>query len=670
MLKKLSLKVKLISSFLLVSLIPLFITSIILVNKSSNALEVSAFNQLHAIQSIKKSQIVGYFQERMGDISVLSRNGAVASAMSSFEEAFEKEGDRVRGDLWNSVKAMFGDWMIQYKEEYNYYDLFLIAIDGDIVYSVAEESDLGENVESGNLRNSSLGKCFAKAKREVSFADFEPYAPSNGEPASFVGAPVIYNGKTLGVVALQIPISGINNIMQERTGLGETGETYLIGSDKLMRSDSYLDPTNHSVIASFKNPNLGSVDTEGAREALSGKADQKIIIDYNGNPVLSAYAPLKVGDANWAILAEIDKAEAFAPIKVLTTSIILLSLIFAAIIIMIAWAFSASIAKPLRNIFSGLKSFSDQELAHTTEQFKDIINGLDSGSEQVSAASVQLSSSSQSLSEGASEQASNIEEISSSLEEMSSMTRQNADNTNQADIHAKDSVNAMDALNDAMIHIKNSSDETAKIVKTIDEIAMQTNLLALNAAVEAARAGDAGKGFAVVAEEVRGLAQRAAEAAKTTADLIEESQKNAEQGADNTIKVKESLEKVSNIIAEVSSASKEQAQGIEQVNAAISQMDKVTQQNAANSEETASSSEELSAQANALKGVVNSLGQIVGITSNKKSNSLRKLSDRKLHTPIYEERRGSVIKTIPSHKTIISPEDMIPFDDHDELKEF
>jgi methyl-accepting chemotaxis protein len=238
--------------------------------------------------------------------------------------------------------------------------------------------------------------------------------------------------------------------------------------------------------------------------------------------------------------------------------------------------------------------------------------------EQVTSASNQISSGSQSLAQGANEQASSLEEVSSSLEEMASMTKQNADNATQAkslsgeaDENAKVGTEAMLRMSSAINKIKESSDQTAKIVKTIDEIAMQTNLLALNAAVEAARAGEAGRGFAVVAEEVRNLAQRSAQAAKNTADMISESVKNADDGVKIADEVSQSFEsiatsakKVNDLIAEIAAASQEQSQGIDQVNSAVAQMDKVTQQNAANSEESASAAEELSSQAEELKTMI------------------------------------------------------------------
>jgi methyl-accepting chemotaxis protein len=249
---------------------------------------------------------------------------------------------------------------------------------------------------------------------------------------------------------------------------------------------------------------------------------------------------------------------------------------------------------------------------------------------QVSSASQQIASGSQNLAQGANEQASSLEEVSASLEEMASMTRQNADNAlaaknlaNEADGNTRTGLDAMGKMSSAINKIKESSDQTAKIVKTIDEIAMQTNLLALNAAVEAARAGEAGRGFAVVAEEVRNLAQRSAQAAKNTADMIAESVRNAGDGvaivdsvAVSLDKIAGSIRKVNDLIGEIAAASKEQSQGIKEVNEAVVQMDKVTQQNAANAEESASSSEELSSQAEELQGMVGqfrirSTGQVI-----------------------------------------------------------
>jgi methyl-accepting chemotaxis protein len=260
-----------------------------------------------------------------------------------------------------------------------------------------------------------------------------------------------------------------------------------------------------------------------------------------------------------------------------------------------------------------------------TRPVNRIIDGLNEGSDQVASASGQVSSASQSMAEGASEQAASIEETSSSMEEMASMTKNNAENAGTADGLMKEANqvvatanDSMDRLTVSMKDISKASEETSKIIKTIDEIAFQTNLLALNAAVEAARAGEAGAGFAVVADEVRNLAMRAAEAAKNTAQLIEGTVKKVNDGSqlvtatnEAFTKVAQSSAKVGDLIAEISAASREQSGGIDQVNVAITEMDKVVQQNAANAEESASAAEEMNAQAEQLREYVNDLVMLV-----------------------------------------------------------
>jgi methyl-accepting chemotaxis protein len=293
------------------------------------------------------------------------------------------------------------------------------------------------------------------------------------------------------------------------------------------------------------------------------------------------------------------------------------------------------------------------------------IIALSAGAHQVAAASLQVSAASQSLAEGATEQAAGLEETSSSMEEMSSMTRQNAQNARQADSISSDCMTASQAgsramakMQQAIDEVEKSSQETARIIKVIDEIAFQTNLLALNAAVEAARAGEAGKGFAVVAEEVRNLAMRSAEAARNTSELIERSVKNSRNGAEITAQVASSLEeiltgvqKTTELVAEISAASQEQSQGIDQINVALTQMDKVTQQNAANAEESASASEELAAQAEETGNLVTQLSSLAGGAGRQatpKPNPQRKTSRTSYQHNAFHQIAGSASSRKPA----------------------
>ncbi|MGD8453229.1 MAG: methyl-accepting chemotaxis protein [Phycisphaerae bacterium] len=508
----------------------------------------------------------------------------------------------------------------KYVETYGYYDLFLLNPDGYCFYTVCHEADYQTNLVSGKYADSGLGSVVHQALQngQFGFADFQPYAPSNGTPAAFIAQPVIDHGTTQVVVALQLPLEGINDIMSLRSGMGETGETYLVGPDKLMRSDSYLDPTHHSVVASFQNPGRGAVDTESTQAALAGDAAARIIIDYNGNPVLSAFAPVDVLGVRWALIAEIDEAEALAAVKSmrataaavgtsLMTWVAAIAGIAGVLVTIVSLIVARGITRPFQAIFRGLKSFSTHELRATSRAFNEIIDGMGDSVEQVSDAAGQVSSASQQLAEGASEQASSLEETSSALEEMAAMTRTNASNAMQAADLANDASGAANHGEQTMGAINESSDQISRIIKVIEEIAFQTNLLALNAAVEAARAGEHGKGFAVVAEEVRHLAQRSSQAARETTDLISSSVGRAREGTEAIETIVGAVSKVNDLLSGIAQASQEQAQGVEQINTAVNQMDKVTQQNAAGAEESASAAEELSAQATATAGLVGKL---------------------------------------------------------------
>ena len=263
------------------------------------------------------------------------------------------------------------------------------------------------------------------------------------------------------------------------------------------------------------------------------------------------------------------------------------------------------------------------------------ITTVDLGSIQMTEASDQIAVSSQTLAEGTSEQAASLEETSASLEELSAMTSQNAGNAQEVKglmaetgVNVSRSTESMQQLITSMQDISAASEETQKIIKTIDEIAFQTNLLSLNAAVEAARAGEAGAGFAVVADEVRNLAMRASEAAKNTSTLIENSVTRIKDGTTIVNKcnedfgaVAQNAQKVAVLVNEIATAATEQSQGIGQISTAVAEMDKVTQSNAGTAEESSAAAEEMDALADQLQQTVVDLKEMIDGQTRNKANS-------------------------------------------------
>ena len=452
----------------------------------------------------------------------------------------------------------------KYIEKYGYYDLFLITPAGHIFYTVTKEADFNTNILTGKYASSNLGDLVKEIgqSKGYGFVDFAPYAPSNGDPAAFIAQPVLNKeGDSSIFVALQLPLEGIQAIMGVREGMGETGESYLVGNDLRMRSDSFLDSKGHTVKASFAGTvDKNGVDTDAARRALKGEKNTDIITDYNGNPVLSSFDRIELGNFNWAILSEIDEPEAFASIKANTIFTLILMFVIAFAVALIGLFIAKRIATPITEIASAAQQVavgnltvsvnktSNDEIGLLQEATSNMISNLSKMAENISGIAIQQSSTSEELatitaqtSQTVAEQQGISEQLATAMQEMgatvnevaqSTTTTSSAVDTIQSKVHESsgkldDTYQSILSMTEqiqqseqSVQKVRTDFDQVVNILDVIKGIADQTNLLALNAAIEAARAGEQGRGFAVVADEVRQLAQRTQDSTKEIDSVI------------------------------------------------------------------------------------------------------------------------------------------------------
>ena len=573
--KKMKLGTKLLVGGILVVLIPLLVVGVFAAMKSSLALGDAAKEQ----SALVAKSLAGMVETDMKEqLNIAKSLAAMASGSTSDLE--------VLGRKLDAAHKSMGD---------NYETLVFVDEQGVVAADSVGGKTKGINVVDREF--------FKSAKSGIAYIGAVVKSKATGQPITAASAPVLSEtGSVVEVVAVMVMMDYLARKLLE-VKMGKTGYPYMLDAAGLMIAH----PKKEMILETNITTQAGM---EEIAKKIMSKQNGSEFYTFPGGKKVAGFAP--VGVTNWSVAATQNMDELMSHATSIRNFILIMGVIFLGITIVGVVFFARSISLPI---------------TQAVQEMHEAAN-------QVASASHQVASASQSLAEGASEQASAIEETSSSMEEMSSMTRQNADNANQANSlmeEAKKVVGSADAsmkkLTVSMKDITSASEETSKIVKTIDEIAFQTNLLALNAAVEAARAGEAGAGFAVVAEEVRNLAMRAADAARNTSVLIEGTVRRIKEGSDivtrtneDFMEVARSSGKVAELIGEISAASGEQALGIGQVSKAVAEMDKVVQQNAANAEESASAAEEMNAQAQQMQGITDTLSLLVGGHANSGSS--------------------------------------------------
>jgi methyl-accepting chemotaxis protein len=627
--------------------------------RSAGELEAAAKEKLEGLAESRRDAMKDYLNSIETDLRVLATNPQTLAAFADYSAGWRDIGGGQTaalqslyiaenpnpagkkenldfapdGSSYSLAHAEYHAWFREFLRARGYYDIFLFDRDGDVIYTVFKEADFATNVVSGQWKDTDLGAVFQAAngleRGKIAFSDFAPYAPSNNVPASFIATPLFdANGDRIGAIAFQMPIGGLNHIMESTAGLGETGQSYVMGADGLLRTDAPR--ADASTILTTKGPDLpAAVET--------GQPQFGATTGIQGGHVLAASASLEFGGVTWNAVSEISHQEALAGTAKLRNELLIITLGLLALATALGWLAARRVSGPVKSIADATQAIAggqlqtdvpgkerkdelgplanaidafrraiidanamsarqkqetetrardaqerSEKMARLTNEFEDAVRKMlletskasgrleDSASAmsaiaaETAAQSATVSSASQLASTNVQNVAAATEELSMSVNEISQKLQTSSRATRQASERANTMRKQIGALEE-------STQAIGQVVELITSIASQTNLLALNATIEAARAGEAGKGFGVVASEVKELADQTA---KATDDI--QRQVNAIQST--TSLTVESIADIVRMFSDLEQASSQIAAAVQQQAGATSEISRNVQQ--------------------------------------------------------------------------------------------